>query len=59
VYIKEQGSFSKSYVSTGIKNEFLVEITKGLNNGDIIALSIPEQLNDAQINNKKPDENQS
>jgi multidrug efflux pump subunit AcrA (membrane-fusion protein) len=42
VYVKAGSQFSKSPVSTGIKNQFLVEITQGLSKGDVIALSVPD-----------------
>lgn len=43
VYLKEGNDFSKRPVSSGRKNLYLVEITEGLDDGDVIALSLPEQ----------------
>jgi HlyD family secretion protein len=42
VYLQNGNKFSKQSVVSGRKNLYLVEITKGLNNGDIIALSLPQ-----------------
>jgi multidrug efflux pump subunit AcrA (membrane-fusion protein) len=44
VYLKSSGQFSRSEVNSGRKNQYLVEITSGVNKGDVIALSIPESL---------------
>ena len=41
VYLQDGNKFSKQSVVSGRKNLYLVEITEGLNNGDIIALSLP------------------
>lgn len=46
VYLQSGDVFFKSTVSTGIKNQFLVEITQGLSRGDTIALSVPTQIPD-------------
>lgn len=43
VYVKEGNDFTKRAVSSGRKNLYLVEITDGLDDGDVIALSLPEQ----------------
>lgn len=42
VYLKDSNMFVKRKVSSGRKNLYLVEITDGLNKGDVIALSLPE-----------------
>jgi multidrug efflux pump subunit AcrA (membrane-fusion protein) len=42
VYVKAGNSFEKRNVTSGRKNLFLVEITEGLQNGEFIALSIPD-----------------
>lgn len=42
VYVKNADSFEKQIVSSGRKNLYLVEITNGLENGDVIALSQPD-----------------
>lgn len=39
VYTKSLTGFTKQYIETGIKNQFLVEVTEGIAEGDIIALS--------------------
>ena len=43
VYLFKNGSFEKKVVETGEKNLYFVVITAGLNEGDTISLSIPEQ----------------
>jgi HlyD family secretion protein len=42
VYLQEGNEFSKQVVVSGRKNLYLVEITEGLSNGDVIALSLPQ-----------------
>lgn len=42
VYIKDGSKFGKRTVTSGRKNLYLVEITSGLNDGDIVALSTPD-----------------
>jgi HlyD family secretion protein len=42
VYLQEGNEFSKQAVVSGRKNLYLVEITEGLSNGDVIALSLPQ-----------------
>lgn len=49
VYIKTNKQFNKKWVSTGIKNQFLVEITEGLARGDMIALSKPEDIEQTEM----------
>lgn len=49
VYIKTNKQFNKKWVSTGIKNQFLVEITEGLARGDVIALSKPEDIEQTEM----------
>ena len=44
VYLEKDGSFVRSEVSSGRKNQYLVEITDGVNKGDVIALSVPENI---------------
>lgn len=44
VYLKNGNSFARNEVTSGRKNQFVVEITSGVSTGDIIALSIPESL---------------
>jgi hypothetical protein len=44
VYLKKSGTFVRSEVSSGRKNQYLVEITEGVEKGDIIALSVPESI---------------
>lgn len=41
VYVQAGSKFKKQNVSSGRKNLYLVEITNGLNSGDMIALSVP------------------
>ena len=43
VYLQEGNEFSKQAVVSGRKNLYLVEITEGLSNGDVIALSLPQR----------------
>jgi HlyD family secretion protein len=43
VYIQKGAKFNKQSVVSGRKNLYLVEITEGLSNGDVIALSLPQQ----------------
>ena len=43
VYLQEGNEFSKQAVVSGRKNLYLVEITEGLSNGDVIALSLPQK----------------
>ena len=43
VYILKGNTFEKQVVETGEKNLYFVVITNGLNEGDTISLSIPEQ----------------
>ena len=43
VYLFKNGNFEKKVVQTGEKNLYFVVITDGLNEGDTISLSIPEQ----------------
>lgn len=43
VYVKSGSKFVKRNVSSGRKNLYLVEITKGLKSGDVIALSTPDK----------------
>jgi multidrug efflux pump subunit AcrA (membrane-fusion protein) len=42
VYLQDGNYFTKQFVVSGRKNLYLVEITQGLNNGDVIALSLPQ-----------------
>ena len=42
VYLQNGNDFTKQSVVSGRKNLYLVEITQGLNNGDVIALSLPQ-----------------
>ncbi|MFT5717735.1 MAG: HlyD family secretion protein [Oleiphilaceae bacterium] len=42
VYLQDGNKFNKRSVVSGRKNLYLVEITKGLSNGDVIALSLPQ-----------------
>jgi multidrug efflux pump subunit AcrA (membrane-fusion protein) len=42
VYLQNGNDFNKQSVVSGRKNLYLVEITEGLNNGDVIALSLPQ-----------------
>jgi HlyD family secretion protein len=42
VYLQDGNDFTKQFVVSGRKNLYLVEITQGLNNGDVIALSLPQ-----------------
>jgi multidrug efflux pump subunit AcrA (membrane-fusion protein) len=42
VYLQNGNYFNKQSVVSGRKNLYLVEITEGLNNGDVIALSLPQ-----------------
>jgi HlyD family secretion protein len=42
VYLQNGNDFNKRSVVSGRKNLYLVEITKGLSNGDVIALSLPQ-----------------
>lgn len=42
VYLKSGSEFSRREVTSGRKNQYLVEITEGVSAGDVIALSIPE-----------------
>ena len=44
VYLKKSDTFVRSEVSSGRKNQYLVEITKGVKKGDVIALSVPENI---------------
>jgi RND family efflux transporter MFP subunit len=44
VYLKSGSEFSRNEVTSGRKNQYLVEITSGVSTGDIIALSIPESI---------------
>ena len=44
VYLKSGREFSRSEVTSGRKNQYLVEISSGVSVGDIVALSIPESL---------------
>jgi HlyD family secretion protein len=43
VYLQEGSKFDKRSVVSGRKNLYLVEITEGLSDGDIIALSLPQK----------------
>jgi HlyD family secretion protein len=43
VYLQSGSKFEKRNVTSGRKNLFVVEITNGLNSGDIIALSAPDK----------------
>ncbi len=43
VYLKSGDEFTQQEVTTDEKNLFFVQVSSGLNQGDIIALSIPEQ----------------
>ena len=43
VYLQNGSKFNKQPVVSGRKNLYLVEITTGLSDGDVIALSIPQQ----------------
>ena len=43
VYLQKGNKFKKRAVVSGRKNLYLVEITQGLNNGDVIALSLPQK----------------
>jgi multidrug efflux pump subunit AcrA (membrane-fusion protein) len=43
VYLQNGSKFNKQPVVSGRKNLYLVEITQGLSNGDVIALSLPQQ----------------
>lgn len=42
VYKQDKGKFVEQTVTTAQKNLYFVEITSGLNAGDVIALSVPE-----------------
>ncbi|MBF7073054.1 HlyD family efflux transporter periplasmic adaptor subunit [Glaciecola sp. MH2013] len=42
VYLKHDGNFVRREVSSGRKNQYLVEITQGVVVGDQIALSVPD-----------------
>jgi hypothetical protein len=42
VYLQNGNNFTKQSVVSGRKNLYLVEITQGLSNGDVIALSLPQ-----------------
>jgi hypothetical protein len=42
VYLQDGNKFNKRPVVSGRKNLYLVEITQGLSNGDVIALSLPQ-----------------
>ena len=42
VYLQSGNDFNKQSVVSGRKNLYLVEITEGLSNGDVIALSLPQ-----------------
>ena len=42
VYLQKGNKFNKQSVVSGRKNLYLVEITEGLSNGDVIALSLPQ-----------------
>jgi multidrug efflux pump subunit AcrA (membrane-fusion protein) len=42
VYLQNGNGFNKRSVVSGRKNLYLVEITEGLSNGDVIALSLPQ-----------------
>jgi HlyD family secretion protein len=42
VYLQSGNDFNKRSVVSGRKNLYLVEITEGLSNGDVIALSLPQ-----------------
>jgi hypothetical protein len=43
VYLQNGNKFNKQSVVSGRKNLYLVEITEGLSDGDVIALSLPQQ----------------
>ncbi len=43
VYLRDGNKFTKRSVVSGRKNLYLVEITEGLSDGDVIALSLPQQ----------------
>jgi HlyD family secretion protein len=43
VYLQDGNKFTKRSVVSGRKNLYLVEITKGLSDGDVIALSLPQK----------------
>lgn len=45
VYVQENNLFSKQPVQSGRKNLYLVEITNGLESGDVIALTKPKPIN--------------
>ena len=45
VYLKSGTQYNKQIVQTGKKNLHFVEITSGLSDGDVIALSVPEEQN--------------
>ena len=42
VYLQQDQNFLKRSVKTAAKNLYFVEIVKGLTNGDVIALSVPD-----------------
>jgi multidrug efflux pump subunit AcrA (membrane-fusion protein) len=50
VYIKDEQSFIRHPVKTAEKNLYFVEIVQGLKNGDIIALSIPDDVSRSSTN---------
>lgn len=43
VYLQQGNKFSKQLVVSGRKNLYVVEVTQGLRDGDVIALSLPQQ----------------
>jgi HlyD family secretion protein len=43
VYLQNGNKFNKQSVVSGRKNLYLVEITEGLSDGDVIALSLPQK----------------
>jgi HlyD family secretion protein len=43
VYLQNGNKFNKKTVVSGRKNLYVVEITEGLSDGDVIALSLPQQ----------------
>jgi RND family efflux transporter MFP subunit len=49
VYVKNEGKFTRKEVTSGRKNQYLVEITTGVDKGDVIALSVPDNIQDQTI----------
>jgi hypothetical protein len=45
VYLNKSGNYVKQTVESGRKNLYVVEIVEGLDEGDVIALSTPTNIN--------------